>query len=909
MKKILKNERFAPLRELCTLWFYDFLQNEKTYLENLFPAIISGDYSKITEKEKKIIIKIKDNIQENEWKNFEKLFIKMINALKIDIYNKDILKKAEKYLLNEEFIQFENLYKENKNLLKGLEDRYKSGLKRYIKKIRINIAKLSIENFEESVSYFYKTAKILPDKNKKDLGIFLEDIEKLIKILENQNFLEADEFCRKKYLMDDETYEDLKKKYVFEYFKGKNIDKQKALALSSVKSNVLLKARAGSGKTSTICLKTLLLIKKYNIRPDEILILAFNKDARNRIKEDLHNKYGMQNKDFENIKTFHGFAKSIYNDKKIIEERKRQALIYKAIEAVLEKETHRKDFYRFYKKALEVPVKKEININNDSKIKFVKDLSQITLKGEIVKSFGEKYIADFLFEHGIDYEYEKNIIFTEEEKNALNIDKGWNVYRPDFYIQNNGKEFYLEHWGVDENALEPDYFNRKGVISDVSKYIKNMHIKRRYFRKKGIPLIETCARDSQIRENFEITLFKILEKHGIIPVKQSEKELFYKIKELNIKSFYKTIEGFISTIKKSKFDKSFIKNKLNDITFSGRTKIFLKLGIETYLEYEKLLKQESLIDFDDLITGACKKILETKGECIFGAENKKTKDLKHIMIDEYQDFSKLFFDLILSIKCFNPNIQIFATGDDFQAINGFAGSNLYYFNNFKKLFNNSEIYNLSNNYRSYKNIINTSNTLMAQGGFYGVPSCAVKKQDGEVLKINVDKTFINKENPSDLIYTFKKDSGNIKAKYLKTVHRLIRLNPDKNFLILSRLNKISSSNLDKFAYKLLRMKTVNNTRVQVMTIHKSKGLEADIVIILRAINGIIPFIHPDYEIMTALDKNYREILNEEKRLFYVALTRAKEKVYILTEGKLESVYLKGLNLKETNFRHLNFEDS
>lgn len=290
MKKILKNERFAPLRELCTLWFYDFLQNEKTYLENLFPAIISGDYSKITEKEKKIIIKIKDNIQENEWKNFEKLFIKMINALKIDIYNKDILKKAEKYLLNEEFIEFENLYKENKNLLKGLEDRYKSGLKRYIKKIRINIAKLSIENFEESVSYFYKTAKILPDKNKKDLGIFLEDIEKLIKILENQNFLEADEFCRKKYLMDDETYEDLKKKYVFEYFKGKNIDKQKALALSSVKSNVLLKARAGSGKTSTICLKTLLLIKKYNIRPDEILILAFNKDARNRIKEDLHNK-------------------------------------------------------------------------------------------------------------------------------------------------------------------------------------------------------------------------------------------------------------------------------------------------------------------------------------------------------------------------------------------------------------------------------------------------------------------------------------------------------------------------------------------------------------------------------------------------------------------------------------------
>ncbi len=507
MKKILKNERFIPLKELAILWYYDFLQNEKTYTGKLFPEIISGDFSKITDAEKKIVIKIKENLKENEWNNFSQMFLKMVEALKIDNHNKDILRKAENYILNEEFIEFENLYKQNKNLLKRFEDKYKAGLNRYIKKIHANIAKLSIKNFNESVAYFYKTIKLLPEQYKKNSGIYLENIEKLINILKKYNFFEADEFCSKRYLMDTEIYENLKKNYVLEYFKGKNIDEQKALAISSVKSNVLLKARAGSGKTSTICLKTLLLIEKYNVMLDEILILAFNRDAKNRIKEDLHIKHNI---DFENAKTFHSFAKSIYNDKKIVEERKRKSLINKAINIVLEKENYKKDFYKFYKTALDVPVKKEINIDNNSKIKFLKDLSQITLKGEIVKSFGEKYIADFLFEHGIDYEYEKNIIFTEEEKDALNIDKGWNVYRPDFYIQNNGKEFYLEHWGVDENALEPGYFNRKGVISDVSKYIRNMHIKRRYFRKKGIPLIETWARDSQIRENFEITLFKTL---------------------------------------------------------------------------------------------------------------------------------------------------------------------------------------------------------------------------------------------------------------------------------------------------------------------------------------------------------------------------------------------------------------
>ena len=104
------------------------------------------------------------------------------------------------------------------------------------------------------------------------------------------------------------------------------------------------------------------------------------------------------------------------------------------------------------------------------------------------------------------------------------------------------------------------------------------------------------------------------------------------------------------------------------------------------------------------------------------------------------------------------------------------------------------------------------------------------------------------------------------------------------------------------------MKTIDKNKVKIMTIHKSKGLEADIVIILRTINGVIPFIHPDYEIMSALNKSFREILDEERRLFYVALTRAKEKAFILTENKLESVYLKELNLKEINFRHLNFED-
>ena len=911
MEFFLTEEKLCLLKKLAILWQNDFTENKKFYTEKLMPMIISGDFSKITNAEKKIILKIKENFTHNEWQNLEKLLLKTFNNLNIDSANEDIFKLAENYIKNNKFINFENLFQENKNILKRFEGKYEQYLKIYIEKVKNNVAKLSIKNFQNAVSYFYKEAKILPERKKIGLGIFIEEIENLINILKEYRFKDADEFFQTRKLFEPGIYEDLKKNYVLKYFKNKNIDEQKALAISSIKENILLKARAGSGKTSTICLKTLLLKEKYNIKPEEILILAFNKDAKTKIREDLYEKYGFENKNFQNAKTFHSFAKSIYNDKKIIEKNKRKELIKQAIETVLEKEEYKKYFYEFYKSSLEIPIKKEINIEDNSKITFLKDLSQITMKGEIVKSFGEKYIADFLFEYGINYEYEKTIVFDKEAKEALNIDDGWNVYRPDFYITQGKKEFYLEHWGIDENALNSDYFGGKGVINDISKYIRNMYIKRRYFKKKNIPLIETWASDSQIREDFEIILKRTLKKFGIKLKKQSEKELFQKIKELNLKSFYKTIESFISTVKKSKFDNNFIEKKLSCENLSKRTKIFLKTGYEIYLEYQNLLKEKGLIDFDDLINGACEKIFKSKGECVFEYENKKitVNSLKYILIDEYQDFSKLFFDLILAIKCFNNNVKIFATGDDFQAINGFAGSNLYYFSNFKKLFNNSEIYTLTNNYRSYKKIINTSNTFMAKKGICSALSKSVKKGEGEVLKINIDKTYINKDNPSDLAFSFKKDAGKIKAKYLKTIHRLIRLNPDKNFLILSRLNKISGSNLDIFSYKLLRMRTIDKNKIRFMTIHKSKGLEADIVVILRTINGIIPFIHPDYEIMSALNKSFREILDEEYRLFYVALTRAKEKVYILTESKLESVYLKELNLKEINFRHLNFEDN
>lgn len=895
------------LKKLGMLWQADFSSNRKTYLNSIIPKIISGDFSNLSNKERALMIDIRASLDDKEWKMLDVFIIQAIEDAKNNLYREKIISGAIKLLSDDDFSGFEKLFNKNQTLLYEIKNSYNAALKKHIQVLKENIAKIGFNDFKKAVSFFYKASKKLPDNKKRELGLFLESVERLIFMLQEGKFTDGDNFFRSKKMLAENEYEKLKAKYVLEYFKGQKIDYDKALAISSIRNNVLLQSRAGSGKTSTICLKTRFLIEKYDINPDEILILAFNRDAKTRIEEDLREKFNIKN--FNCAKTFHSFSKSIFDEMKIIDEKPGKNLINRVIEKVLDTKENKKLFYDFYKTSLDIPSKKEYRISNSAKVTFLKDLSQITLRGEIVKSHGEKYIADFLFESGIYYEYEKSITFSDEEKNALNIDDGWKIYHPDFYIKYEGKEFYLEHWGADENELSEDYFGKKGVISDVSKYVKNMHIKRKYFKKKGIPLIETRAKDSQIRKNFEQTLSETLLKFGIQAKKLPDEVLYEKTKEINIKGFQKTIEGFISTVKKSCFGPDFIESKLKDETISKRTKIFLKIGYTVLDEYQKELKKLSMVDFDDLIINASKRIVETKGEACFKLKNgeiKKVKSLKYLLIDEYQDFSKLFFDLILAIKTFNPDLKIFATGDDWQAINGFAGSNLYYFKNFETLFYNSKTYTLPNNYRSYKKIVNTSNTLMMGDG---IPSKAIKEDDGEVYKINVSKTFINKENPGDLAYTFKNERSMIKAKYLKTIHRLIRLHPNDNFLILSRLNKISGVNLEYgFISKLLSMKTVDEKKIRAMTIHKSKGLESDIVIVLRAINGIIPFIHPDFEIMTALNKSYDDILDEEKRLFYVALTRARKKVFILTENNLESAYLKDLNLKEINFRNLNFDD-
>ena len=135
MEKLSNRERLYPLKELAKMWLNDFVLNEKTYLENLIPMIISGDFSKMTKQEKEILSEIRNNLSKNEWKNFRALFLGAVNSIKKETKNAEIRKLAENYLLNDDFLNFEVLFSENKTILKDFEISYNDALNIYIKNL------------------------------------------------------------------------------------------------------------------------------------------------------------------------------------------------------------------------------------------------------------------------------------------------------------------------------------------------------------------------------------------------------------------------------------------------------------------------------------------------------------------------------------------------------------------------------------------------------------------------------------------------------------------------------------------------------------------------------------------------------------------------------------------------------
>ena len=337
-----------------------------------------------------------------------------------------------------------------------------------------------------------------------------------------------------------------------------------------------------------------------------------------------------------------------------------------------------------------------------------------------------------------------------------------------------------------------------------------------------------------------------------------------------------------------------------------KLRFYHEVSYRAYAEYLAQL-QSPLIDFNLLMSRATEILNRSQNLANF----QKIRRLKYLMIDEYQDFSYLFFALTTAIRKLAPDAKLFAVGDDWQAINRFAGSDVDYFLNFSTYFSedNTNI-PLATNYRSARKIVERANLYMLNNyNPEALPARAFSHKRGKITiinptKIHFDTTDILEDGNADgryqiaLAHVAKVPVKQIPisaAKLLKQLVRLIKRHRHSNIMLLHRHNFTSYENVDletlRQALKVLivseHIMTGTNFEQQIrcMTMHKSKGLESEIVILLEVDREVVAAHHPHATIFPLFGDTRTAESADQKRLLYVAMTRAKQRLYILSQER------------------------
>lgn len=306
------------------------------------------------------------------------------------------------------------------------------------------------------------------------------------------------------------------------------------------------------------------------------------------------------------------------------------------------------------------------------------------------------------------------------------------------------------------------------------------------------------------------------------------------------KGFKKMIFTYIKLIQANNLDLIYLKK----VYKTERSTFIITIIIKIYQIYKYEKTSQKAIDLDDLIIKA--------------SLVNKFFSYKHIFIDEFQDTSQIRFDLIKNIYN-HSHSKLYFYGDDFQSIYHFSGCNLNIMLDIKKHLPDIKVFKLRQTFRNSQQLINYANIF-------------ITKNKTQIKKEMYSEKSIQK--PIEIIYY-----TNPKTSFKTLINSL----DITTTLVLGRNQK------DIYKYS-------NDQNIRYLTIHKSKGLEAENIILINTINDIYGFPNKikNYKLLDKINKCDEIKYAEERRLFYVALTRTKNKVYILTPKDNPSVFIKEL---------------
>lgn len=727
----------------------------------------------------------------------------------------------------------------------------------------------------------------------KEICQMYEELDKIVEC-HNEAYIKEELKVEKEYL--DNILKDIDSNIL--------LDEEQRRVVLNDEDYCLVVAGAGAGKTTTVAAKVRYLVEKKNIDPTQILVISFTNKAVQELQEKI-------NKDLKidcPISTFHSTGYAILNRHSpekfnIVDSNKLYFVIQDYFRGnILKDEVMVRNLIMFFASYFDAPYnEKDLNtfFNRVSKANFAtlkSDLNEyekqimdtrsrkkVTIQNEILRSNQEVEIANFLYLNNIEYDYEPvyryNILMSRKP------------YTPDFIIKQGDKVAYIEHFGITEEGKNDRYSE-----SELLCYKKAVKDKILIHREHGTDLICTFSAYKDKRELVD-HLKEELQKHGFMLEQRSDEEVLIKLIESEenryIRKLISLICRFISNFKTNGYSSEEF-DSMRRMTTNVRTKLFLDICQKCYLEYERYLREYHAIDFEDMINDSARILKETK-------DSNAQLDFKYVIVDEYQDISKQRFDLVQAIKdvC---SAKIVAVGDDWQSIYAFSGSDITLFTKFAEKMGYASLLKITKTYRNSQQVIDIA------GNF-------IQRNDKQIKKdLKSSKNIIDPV----IIYTYdttgKQDSQNRRsgvnyalAYAVQTaIEQIIEYNRIENkpenssILLLGRFgfdgNHLEKSGLFEYDTKRQRLKSVNYPKLNItfMTAHASKGLGYDNVIVVNGKNETYGFPSKieDDPVLAYVIKGDRSIdYAEERRLFYVAMTRTKNRVFFIAPEKNPSEFL------------------
>ncbi len=649
------------------------------------------------------------------------------------------------------------------------------------------------------------------------------------------------------------------------------LTKEQAEAVICFDNRVLLVAAAGSGKTATMVAKTGYALKNQYFEPERILLLAFNSDAADELRKRLDARLGPLGLPAHRVaaQTFHAFGLSIIGQ---ATGRKPSVASWldhgQDLEALLGMVDDLKgsdpdfrtqwDMFRLVF-GQDLPEFGKEASNPDSWDRAGNRDGFWTLNNEVVRSRGELVIANWLFYNGIRYVYEAPYqVETATPQHRQ--------YVPDFYLPD--ADAYLEHWAVNAKGEAPAEFVG---------YKEGMAWKRQVHADNGTRLLETTMADlwsGQLFSKLESQLTSLGVKLDPNPDRPAPGR-----QPIESPRLVRTIRAFLTHVKNNRLSMAELRSRLDTGvagTFRFRHQMFLGLFEKLWERWEERLRAERVIDFEDMLNMAT--------DCLERGQWQSPYEL--VMVDEFQDASQARARLVAALVS-KPGRYLFAVGDDWQSINRFAGADLGVMAEFERHFGKAVTLKLETTFRCPPSLCDITSKFI--------------QKNPRQLRKTVRSPREQVVDPIRIVRVAHEQQT--KSAIETVISRLIESHPGakQSVYLLGRYKRDRTHLPTHYA--------MDGVDLQFMTVHSAKGLEADHIIIPGLSSETMGFpcrIVDDPVLTLAMPGGDSHDFAEERRLFYVGLTRARKTVTLVTIERKESAFISEL-IRDHAIKVLNVE--